>query len=281
MNNITLSKIVVSALPIICLSTYNVSNCHAGELFTEIQKRQDNLLLLGNAHTREKILQRVIKNYDELNEELHDALGTLWSNEAGKLLLCSLCKAIKLDSQRITIMWNTRCSDGKTNLFCLDNSTVYLDANKFGQYVGYCNGKFNQLPETLDVVLFHELCHGLHKLKGTKQFEQHRVVSKLCELPDSDPICKLINDAWTDDEEIHTEAGWYINSRNELDFDYLNTNSYMILKALKNDVSTKEITQRIFHCDFGLWKTKYEFIQRIPGINLERFLIDAKKYLDE
>lgn len=281
MNSKTISKIVASVLPVVCLSVHNAPNCYAGELLKEIKKRQDSLLLLGSTHSRTQILQKVIKNYDVLNEKLKDALDTLWFDDAGKLLLRSLCKEIKLDSQRITIMWNTRCPDGKTNLFCLNNSTVYIDASEFSQYVGYCNGNFTELPETLDTVLFHELCHGLHKLKGEKQFEQHRVVPRLCELSDNTPICNLINEAWTDDEEIYTETGWYINSKNELDFDYLNTNSYMILKALKNDVPPQGIAQRIFHCDFSLWKAKYAFMQKIPGINLEKFLIETKKYLDE
>ena len=123
----------------------------------------------------------------------------MWFNEAGKLLLRSLCKEIKLDTQRITILWNARLPDGRTNLFCCDSSTIYLEANKFCQYVGYCNGEFTKLPETLDAILFHELCHGLHKLQGKNQYEQHEVVSKLYELPNNDPICNLLNSAWADD----------------------------------------------------------------------------------
>ena len=263
---------------IVCVAP---TDCQAGELLRSIQKRQDNLLLLGSTHSRTRVLQKVIKNYDELNDELQEALNEIWSNEVGKLLLCSLCKEIKLDTQRITILWNATLPDGRTNLFCHSNLTIYLDANKFCQYVGYCDGEFSELPETLDAILFHELCHGLHKLQEKNQYKQHKVVSRLCELPNNDPICNLLNNAWNDDEEIYTETGWHINLKNELDFDYLNTNSYMILQAIKNEVPSKEILQRIFHCDFNLWESKYERSFELANINLKKFLIDTKKYLDE
>ncbi len=99
MNRKTISKAValsgvVTLSASICAD--NASDCHAGELLREIQKQQDNLFLLGKYHSRKEVIHRVIKNYDELNEKLQDVWDMLWSNEAGKLLLRSLCKDIKL-----------------------------------------------------------------------------------------------------------------------------------------------------------------------------------------
>ena len=277
-NSKNISKIVASALPAICLSSYNTLDTHAGELLREIQKQQDNLLLCGDAHSRIRVLQRVIKNYDELNDELQNALDNLWSNEAGKLLLRSLCKAIKLDAQRITILWDTHDKDDDTNLFDPTNSTIYLDKSRFGKYVGYCNGELIAKSYTLDAVLFHELCHGLHNLNACDKGATHKVVQKLYKFDENDPISTLTCKAWGNDEEIYTINGKYINSEGKLDFDYLNSNTYMILQALKNDELPASIVQRVYHCSFDLLQTEY---LPVIDMSLENFLVDLKEYIDD
>ena len=55
----------------------------------------------------------------------------------------------------------------------------------------------------------------------------------------------------------------------------------MILQAIKNEVPSKKILQRIFHCDFNIWKSEYERSFELVNINFKKFLIDTKKYLDE
>lgn len=279
-NRKTLSKFTKGMMVTTCLCMGAIPDIHAGELLKKALDKQDNFLLLGNTHARGEILNKVIKNYDELNEKLRDALDTLWSDAAGKLLLRSLCKEIKLDSQRIKILWNACDENNETNLFCYDNSTIYLMESRFGQYVGYCNGKFSQLPETLDAVLFHELCHGLHALKHSKQYEQHKTISALYNISQNDPICKSMNQAWTDDEEIYTISGWHMNANNELDFDYLNTNSYIALQALDGGRTPENVVQRLFHCSYGSWKTKYDRLFKKVTINLEKFLINLEKSFD-
>ena len=62
-NSKNISKIVVSALPAICLSSYNTSDSQAGELLRSIQNEQ---LKLPNA-TQAQVLQNVFKDYDHLN----------------------------------------------------------------------------------------------------------------------------------------------------------------------------------------------------------------------
>ncbi len=272
-----ISKIVVSVLPAICLSAHNVSDGHAGELLREIKKQQDNLLLLGKYHSRTEVIRRIIKNYDELNEELHDALDTLWANEAGKLLLRSLCKEIKLDTQRITILWGTHDKDDVTNFFDTENSTIYLDTLRFGKYVGYCDGILTAESHTLDAVLFHELCHGLHNLNGTDKGNTHKFVQKVYNFDEKDPLGRLTCRAWDNDEEIYTITGRYINTKCELDFDYLNTNTYMILQGLKNDIPPLSIVQRVYHCSFELLLEEYA---DIVDLSLDQFLINLKEYVD-
>ena len=269
----------------ICIATLLVpsvvctaaSDCHAGELLREIQKRQDNLLLFGDVHSRTKVLRRIIKNYDELNEELHDALDDLWSNEAGKLLLRSLCKEIKLDEQRITILWNTHDKDDDTNLFDPTNSTIYLDTSSFGRYVGCCDGILSAESHTLDAVLFHELCHGLHNLNGKDKGGAHNVVQAIYKFDTNDPKRKVAYGAWDSDEEIYTITGRYINTSGKLNFDYLNTNTYIILRGLKTGILPKSIKQRVFHCSFELLQKEYA---DVIDLSLEQFLINLKEYVD-
>ena len=76
MNNKTISK-TVAFFGIATLSANicsdNVSGCNSCKLLREIQKRQDNLLFLGKYYSRKEVIRRVIKNYDELNEDLQEA----------------------------------------------------------------------------------------------------------------------------------------------------------------------------------------------------------------
>ena len=258
---------------IVCVAP---TDCQAGELLREIQNQQDNLLLLGSPHSRTRVLQKVIKNYDELNDELQEALNEIWSNEVGKLLLRSLCKEIKLDTQRITILWNAHDKDHDTNLFDPADSTIYLDKSKFGKYVGYCNGTLIAKSYTLDAVLFHELCHGLHNINGADKGNAHKFVQRVYNFDEKDQIGMLTCKAWGGDEEIYTINGKYLNSEGKLDFDCLNSNTYMILQALKSGTPPTSIVQRVYHCSFELLQTEY---LPVIDISLESFLIDLKEYI--
>ena len=113
MNNKTLSKIVASALPAICLSTQITSDCHAGELLRSIQYEQSKLPQVA----QNQVMQNVFKNYDTLNHELKDTLTTIWHNDAGNLLLRRLHNIITNDTQRITILWDTCDKKDKSNYF--------------------------------------------------------------------------------------------------------------------------------------------------------------------
>ena len=271
MNRKTISKIVTSALPAICLSVYNVSDCHAGELLREIQAEQRKLPNV----TYSQIMQNVFKNYNNLSSEVKDTLTTIWNNDAGNLLLRRLHNIIKDDTQRITIFWNACDKDGESNLFYHD-MTIYLDTRKFGQCIGYRNGELCALPETLDAVLFHEMTHGLHKLIGLKNTGKQNSIHHLHAIPNYGEIYNKYRKAWTDDEEIHTTTGLYLGADGKLHFDCLNTNSYMVLKALKNGIPMNRITQRVFHCDYN----SLSHIFPAYYINIENIVIRAEKYLD-
>ncbi len=272
MNNTTLSKIVASALPAICLSTQITSDCHAGELLRSIQYEQSKLPQV----TQNQVMQNVFKNYDNLNEEVKDTLDTLWRNDAGNLLLRRLYESIKNDTQRLTILWNAHHKSGKTNLFCYDNLSIYLDKSKFCKYVGYCNEELIELPETLDAVLFHELCHGLHYLTGTQKTEETIGIKKIYNIHAMDCIDIDILDAWEDDEELYTITGWYVAPDGKVMFDCLNTNSYLIFKALQNRVPAEKVVQRVYHCDYASLEV-YEYAK---DMGFRRTLIRAKKYID-
>ena len=271
MNNTTLSKIVVSALPTICLSTYNVSNCHAGELLRNIQHEQSKLPYV----TQSQVMQNIFKNYNTLNHELKNTLNTIWNNDAGNLLLRRLHENIKNDTQKLTILWNAVHKSGKTNLFC-HNMTIYLDTRKFGQCIGYRNGELCALPETLDDVLFHEMVHGLHKLTGENDSNGYDVINHLHKFSNNMTIFDECRKVWTNNEEVRTIKGRYLGSDGKLHFDYLNTNSYMVLKALKNGIPINRITQRVFHCDYaGL-----QDISRTCRSKIKNIVISQEKYLD-
>lgn len=271
-NSKNISKIVASALPAICLSAYNTLDTHAGELLRSIQNEQ---LKLPNA-TQAQVMQNVFKDYDNLNIEVKDTLDILWHNDAGNLLLRRLHNVIKDDKQRITILWNAVHKSGKTNLFDPNNLFIYLNVNKFCQYVGYCDNKLVEFPETLDAVLFHELCHGLHSLDGTYKAGTTDGIVQIYAIHAMDCVDKDILGAWEDDEELYTITGWYVDDDKKVIFDYLNANSYMILKALANGISPDNVVQRVYHCDYASLDV-YEYASYM---GFRRTLIRAKKYID-
>ena len=272
MNNKTLSKIVASALPAICLSTQITSDCHAGELLRSIQYEQSKLPQVA----QNQVMQNVFKNYDTLNHELKDTLTTIWYNDAGNLLLRRLHKNIKDETQRITILWNARDRDGETNLIRYDNFTVYLTKNEFGNCIGYCNSKFTKLPNTLDAVLFHELTHGLHKLMGLNNVNKQRSIHFLHKIQIRDIAYKQLLELWSNDEEVHTITGRYLGKDGRLHFDCLNTNSYLVLNAIKLGTIAGKITQRIFHLEYKKGTDIFKPCKQ----NVKNIVIRSEKYLD-
>ena len=221
-------------------------------------------------------MHNVFKNYDNLNIEVKDTLDILWHNDAGNLLLRRLHENIKDDAQRITILWDAYDEDDETNLFRYEDLTVYLNQSEFGDYVGYAEGRIDPFPEQLDTVIFHELCHALHHLEGVTVCKQHKVIPTFYKLSKNAKLCHATCDAWKNDEEIHTINGWYIDKNGTLKFDYLNTNSYIILEELKKGTPPTEVLQRVFHCDYPKYKMDYQ------GAVVERFdkiAIPVEKYL--
>ena len=257
-----------SVLATICLSA---SNCQSGELLREIRTEQRKLPHV----TQNQVMQNVFRNYDNLNKEVKDTLDTIWNNDAGNLLLRRLYKVIKNDKQRLTILWDTCDKEGNSNLFCHD-MTVYLDTRKFGQCIGYRNGELCTLPETLDDVLFHEMMHGLHKLTGENDTDGYDVINHLHKFPNNMTIFNECCKVWTNNEEVHTITGLYLGVDGKLHFDCLNTNSYMVLKALKNGTPINRIIQRVFHCDY----TGLQDISKSCRNKIKNIVIPQKKYLD-
>ena len=272
MNRKTISKIVTSALPAICLSAHTTSDCHAGELLREIQAEQRKLPNV----TYSQIMQNVFKNYNNLSSEVKDTLTTIWNNDAGNLLLRRLHNIIKDDTQRITILWDACDKDGKTNLFDPNNLFIYLNVNKFCQYAGYRNEELVKRPETLDAVLFHELCHSLHKLDGTYRANTKNGIMQIYNIHAMDCVDQDILEAWTNDEELYTITGWYVDDGKKVTFDCLNTNSYIILTALQDGIPADKVVQRIYHCDYSSLEV-YEYAK---DMGFRRTLIRAKKYID-
>ena len=273
-NSKNISKIVASALPAICLSSYNTLDTHAGELLRSIQNEQ---LKLPNA-TQAQVMQNVFKDYDNLNIEVKDTLDILWHNDAGNLLLRKLNQYIKNDTQKINIRWNAYDAKNETNLFRPAISTIFLNENELEYYAMYHSGKVRAFSERLDSVLFHELCHAWHNLDGTVACEQQRFVPAFYKLSNNDELCQIAYENWTDDEEIYTITGWRVDSRGSIKFDWLNANSYMILDALKHGIASNDIAQRIFHC--GYWDIspkRRETMEKYAG----ELVIPLQKYIDE
>ena len=264
----------------ICIATLLVpsvvyttaSDCRAGELLREIQTEQCKLPYV----TQNQVMQNVFKNYNNLNVEVKNTLDILWNNDAGNLLLRRLHNVIKNDTQKLTILWNAYDEEGGTNLIRYDNLTIYLNTRKFGQCIGYRNGELCALPETLDDVLFHEMTHGLHKLIGLENTGKQDTIHHLHAIPNFGKLYKKSLDAWTDDEEVHTITGLYLGKDEKLHFDCLNTNSYMVLKALKNGTSLSRITQRLFHYSYDSIKEITELRRK----NIKNIVIKKEKYLD-
>ena len=78
MNSKTISKIVVSAFPVMCLSMYNVSDCYAGELLRAIQAQQRKLPHV----TANQVMQNVLKSGSRL-VSLKNAFR-FWIKERGR-----------------------------------------------------------------------------------------------------------------------------------------------------------------------------------------------------
>ena len=253
------------------MSTHTASNCRAGELLRKIQTEQRKLPYA----TYSQVMQNVFKNYDNLNIEVKNTLTTIWHNDAGNLLLRRLHNVIKDDAQKLTILWDICDEQGDSNYFRYKDSSVLLNKNKFGDYAVYSEKKIYAFPEQLDIVLFHEMCHALHNLEDTMACKQQRFVPAFYKLSENDTICKITCKAWTDDEEIRTITGWYVDDDETLKFDWLNTNAYIVLKELKNGTLPKDIMQRVFHCDrlsldFEKKKKKRERLDEIV-IPLEKY----------
>ena len=249
------------------------SASYAGELLREIQSEQCKLPYT----TQNQVMQNVFKDYDNLNIELKDTLDILWHNDAGNLLLRCLHNVIKNDNQQITILWDTCDEKGESNYFRYKDSAILLNNDKFGDYVAYCDGDIYALPEQLDTVLFHELCHALHDLEGIKNYNEQTFIPKSYNQSEEQEDIKETCDAWENDEEIRTITGWYIDDNEELKFDWLNTNSYMVLDALKDKIPPEKIVQRVFHCDY--WGLAPKF----PNAKRERLyalVIPIGKYID-
>ena len=269
-NRKTLSKFTGSVLLAMCMCA--LSNSHAGELLRSIKNAQSK----SSVVTQHQVMHNVFKNYDNFNIEVKDTLDILWHNDAGNLLLRRLHENIKDDAQRITILWDTCDKEGKTNNFDPNNLFIYLNVNKFCQYVGYCGNKLVEFPETLDAVLFHELCHSLHKLDGTYRTKQTDGVMQMYNIHAMDCIDRDILEAWTDDEELYTITGWYLSDEKKVMFDCLNTNSYMILRALSNGILPNNVVQRVYHCDYA----SLEVYKYASDMGFRRTLIRTKKYID-
>ena len=273
MNSKTISKIVVSTLPAVCLIAHTTSDCHAGELLREIQSEQRKLPYT----TQNQVMQNVFKDYDNLNIELKNTLDILWHNDAGNLLLRCLHNVIKNDNRQITILWDTCDEKDESNYFRYKDSAILLNNDKFGDYVAYCDGDIYALPEQLDTVLFYEMCHALHNLEDTMACKQQRFVPAFYKLSENDTICKITCKAWTDDEEIRTITGWYVDDDETLKFDWLNTNAYIVLKELKNETLPKDIMQRVFHCD----RLSLDFVYKTAKRErLDELIIPLEKYID-
>ena len=225
---------------------------------------------------RSQVMHNVFKNYDNLNIEVKDTLDILWHNDAGNLLLRRLHENIKDDAQRITILWDAYDEDGETNLIRYDNLTIYLTKNEFGNCIGYCNSKFTKLPYTLDAVLFHELTHGLHNLIGLNNVNKQRSIHFLHKIKVRDVAHKQLLDLWSNDEEVHTITGWYLGKNGKLHFDCLNTNSYLVLKAIKLGTIPGKITQRIFHWEYKKGTDIFKPCKQ----NVKNIVIRPEKYLD-
>ena len=216
-------------LKLVSALIFSINICNAGELLHQIQTKQHQLSELTLSYSKEQIMRKVIDNYDYLNQKLYDALDTIWNNETGELLLRSFCENMRSDSKALTILWNKIDIDGSSNKIFYDSATIYIDESQFVDYIGYRNGDIVKLPETLDAMLFHEITHAYHNLLKTITNESLKETEAICKLHQTEDYFEKAKDAWKNDDEVHTISGWYIDVDQKLHFDWLNTNSYMVL----------------------------------------------------
>ena len=167
----------------------------------------------------------------------------------------------------------------KTKQICFDPpfQRFFLNKNELGDYAMYHAGKVMAFSERMDSVLFHELCHALHNLDGTVACERQMFVPVFYKLSHKDELCQVAYENWTDDEEIYAITGWYVDSKGNIKFDCLNTNSYMILEELKKGTPSEKIQQGVFHCDYPTLTTKYRLAKKLP---LNGLVIPLEKYVD-
>ena len=256
---------------VVCVAT---TDCQAGELLRSIQNEQNKLPKVAKDH----VMHNVFKHYDNLNTEVKETLDMLWHNDAGNLLLRKLNQYIKNGTQKVNIKWNAYDAKNETNLFRPTISTIFLNKNELGDYAMYHAGKVMAFSERMDSVLFHELCHALHNLDGTVACERQMFVPVFYKLSHKDELCQIAYENWTDDEEIYAITGWYVDSKGNIKFDWLNTNSYMILDALKYGIASNDIAQRIFHCDYwDISPKRRETMEKYAG----ELVIPLQRYIDE
>ena len=159
------------------------------------------------------------------------------------------------------------------NLYHPLEFSIYINLEKLGSCIGYRNGNIEEIPNTADSVIFHEMGHAFHDLKNKIKPYSIEGLNYIYGKTD-------IKTFWTNDEEFYNITG-YFYKYNNLKFDPINCNMYEICKACKSYDSREKISQRVFHKGYKLYTklslTKKELLGR--SLANSNFFIDLSTWV--
>lgn len=200
-----------------------------------------------------------LKNFIYYDPKLELYMNDICKNEVGKTLIRRMYDThlsnIENQNRLKTLNIKLKSYVGPNgnildNLYHPLEFSIYLNPENLGSCIGYRNGNIEEMPNTADSVIFHEMGHAFHdlnmSLKTNSQIPTLKYIYK-----NSAKNCRYL---WTNpkrpnDEEFYNITGYFYEDNN-LKFDPINCNMYEICKACKFCDSREKIFQRIFHTNY-------------------------------
>ncbi|MDO4975343.1 MAG: hypothetical protein Q4E61_03400, partial [Alphaproteobacteria bacterium] len=199
-----------------------------------------------------------LKNFIYYDPKLELYMNDICENEVGKTLIRRMYDThlsnIENQNRLKTLNIKLKSYVGPNgnildNLYHPLEFSIYINLEKLGSCIGYRNGNIEEIPNTADSVIFHEMGHAFHDLT-----KKEKLSTATLDYLYSDKECIKL---WTnfeliepiDDEELYNITGYFYENNN-FKFDPINCNMYEICKACKFCDSREKIFQRIFHTNY-------------------------------
>ena len=129
-----------------------------------------------------------IKNFIYYDPKLEIYMNNICENEVGKTLirrmydtyLSNIENKNRLKTLNIKLKSYTR-PDGNIldNLYNPNEFSIYINLEKLDSCIGYRNGNIEEIPNTADSVIFHEMGHAFHDLAKKRKTQYSNIKSSI------------------------------------------------------------------------------------------------------